>query len=99
MLTGNSESIAIQSLGMAWSSYERPDVGHARQVCSVQAADRAAPDDADSLHVLASGPPLDLYQIRRAADFPLERTEQAVCIIKGIFDKDSLVEQGILQRS
>src|SRR5215471_4007574 len=40
---------------MLLAPYQSPNFGHARQVRSVQAADRAAPNDADSLHALASG--------------------------------------------
>src|SRR5215475_13746045 len=92
MRSGNPEPIAIQSFRMVRSPYQGPHFRFARQVCGVQAADRAAPDDADSLHVPAAGAPLHLDQISRPTNLSLERSEQAVCVVKGIFDKDSLFE-------
>ncbi len=82
MRSRHSKSIAVQSLGLLLTTYQGPNLGHARQMRCVQTADRAAPDDADSFHALASGTPLHLHHIGRSASFPVKGAKQAVRIVE-----------------
>ena len=54
VLAGNTQPVLIQRACMFRAAHEGPHFAHARQVRSIQAADRAATDDANALHTSPS---------------------------------------------
>src|ERR1700674_116086 len=89
--------MAIQCISMVPPSNQGPNLGDARQMCGVKTADGPAPDDTDALHSLDLCSPFHLHQVAGPANLSFERSKQAVGIVERVRDKDSLIEQSILQ--
>src|ERR1700687_1352433 len=79
------------------ASHQSPTRAAPRQMRGVQPPDGTAPDDADAFHSLELRSPLYFHDVVRPANLSLERSEQAVGIVERVANKDSFVEQSILQ--
>src|ERR1700736_6596382 len=84
---------------MVLPSNQSPNFGDSCQMRGVQTPDGPAPDDTDALHFLDLRSPLHFHEVVRPADLSLERSKQTVGIVERVRNKDSLVEQSILQGS